>query len=82
MDFYECKNADTIRRYVGVYASGFRTVFDYDHEPNESDRLPYLYVIGPFETANGAEYMARYGRNNPHCQHVANAERLAKKYGI
>lgn len=39
----------------------------------------YRYVIGPFETIQGAEFMAKYGWNNPHCQHVDDAERLAKQ---
>jgi len=39
----------------------------------------YLAVIGPFRTKAGAEFMANNGWNNPHCQCVADAERLAKK---
>jgi hypothetical protein len=42
----------------------------------------YRYVIGPFRTKRGAEWMADpvKGRNNPHCRCVADAEKLAKKY--
>lgn len=38
----------------------------------------YMYSIGPFRTRRGADFMAAYGANNPHCQCVADAERLAK----
>jgi len=37
----------------------------------------YALLIGPFRTRAGADFMAQYGRNNPHCQTVAQAERLA-----
>ena len=30
-------------------------------------------------TKRGAEYVAKYGKGNPHIQHVRDAERLAKK---
>jgi len=37
----------------------------------------YRYTIGPFRTVAGAEFMRDYGANNPHCQCVADAEKLA-----
>jgi len=37
----------------------------------------YIYVIGPFRTKAGAIFMANFGANNPHCQCVDDAERLA-----
>jgi hypothetical protein len=39
----------------------------------------YFGVIGPFRTRRGAEFMAKHGRNNPHCQCVADAECIARK---
>ena len=38
----------------------------------------YAAVVGPFRTKKGAQFMLNYGDNNPHCQCVADAERLAK----
>lgn len=79
--FYECKEAKKIRPYIGIYAnSGAREIFQFDHVPTEKDGLPYIAVIGPFQTMQGARYMAEFGRANPHCQHVNDAEGLAKKY--
>lgn len=40
----------------------------------------YAAVIGPFRTKRGALFMATYGRGNPHCRTVAEAERLGKLY--
>ena len=42
----------------------------------------YNAVIGPFRTKQGAEFMAKYGQSNPHCQCVADAERLARKGAV
>jgi hypothetical protein len=52
-------------------------VFEYDHEPQRGDGLPYVVVIGPFDTIEGAHYMADYGWGNPHLQTVADAEYYA-----
>jgi len=40
----------------------------------------YAAVIGPFSTHKGAQFMAKFGAGNPHCQCVADAEHLAKWY--
>jgi hypothetical protein len=42
----------------------------------------YFAVIGPFITKRGADFMVKYGRNNPHIQIVSDAERLAKNEAI
>jgi hypothetical protein len=68
------------RPYVGL------RVQDHGFEYFRAARTPtgvshgHLYgaVIGPFRTAQGARFMADYGRGNPHCQTVAEAERLAR----
>ena len=65
--------------YVGLSRiTGGRVVFRSEVEPSESTH-GYFYdaVIGPFRTASGATFMARYGAGNPHCQTVLDAERLA-----
>jgi hypothetical protein len=38
----------------------------------------FLFAIGPFKTKRAAEWAAKYGKGNPHFQHVNDAERLAK----
>lgn len=67
--------------YVGVRLQGdsngqTRTVFQSVTTPTR-ETCPYVYVIGPFRTLAGAQFMAEYGQGNPHCQHVNDAERLA-----
>lgn len=46
----------------------------------ESHGKVYSAVVGPFKTKGGAEYMAKYGRNNPHCRTVSEAEKCATYY--
>lgn len=48
-----------------------------------TDSHGHLYngVTGPFRTKRGCMFMHKFGRNNPHCLSVADAERLGKKYG-
>ncbi len=64
------------RIYVGVNRYG-REVFNSATVPTEQSH-GHLYgaTIGPFRTRRGAEFMAANG-NNPHCQSVADAERLS-----
>lgn len=38
----------------------------------------YWAVLGPFRTKRAALWAERYGLNNPHFQHVEDAERLAR----
>jgi hypothetical protein len=67
--------------YLGLYEGGKREIFRSKFEPtHESHGARYLAVIGPFRTMRGAIFMRDYGRANPHCQCVADAERLGKKY--
>jgi len=69
--------------YVGVRltdgAGQTRTVFRSEQEPTR-ETCSYVYVIGPFRTMAGAQFMADYGGNNPHLQHVDDAERLARHH--
>ena len=68
------------RYYVGVQ-SGKREVFTSPRTPTEATHgRMFAAVIGPFRTARGARFMATCGGNNPHCQTVADAERLARRY--
>lgn len=75
------------KNYVGIRSDksstgtpGTRVVFRNVLEPTPETHPQYSAVIGPFPTVRGAEFMARYGANNPHCQTVADAEKLAKDY--
>ncbi len=69
-----------MRIFVG-YAKHFRGVLRSDSIPTEETHGHlYKYVTGPFKTVRGAKAMVHYGENNPHCQTVADAERLGRKY--
>lgn len=68
------------RLFVGVAEGGVREVFRFAGTPTEKTHgRKYAAAIGPFVTRAGANYMRDYGVWNPHCQTVAEAERLAKK---
>ena len=69
------------RYYVGCTTEGYYEVFRATSTPTrESHGNKYAAVIGPFDTKRGAVFMAKYGKGNPHCQCVADAERLGKRY--
>lgn len=64
--------------FVGLKEHCWREVFTSDLEPTENTHgNKYLAVIGPFDTTHGADFMARFGMGNPHCQCVTDAEQLA-----
>lgn len=80
--------------YVGVYRGEERITFSGEssklyYERFRAKETPtekshgnkYFCVIGPFRTVKGAEFMVKYGHNNPHVQCVSDAERLAKHTG-
>ena len=70
------------RSYVGIGPDGNRKVFRSASKPEaETHGSIYSAVIGPFRTVRGAEFMVKFGAGNPHCQTVADAERLASEYG-
>jgi len=68
---------------MAIYV-GYRTPYTGEifRSPNTPERAShgdrYIYVIGPFRTMKGANYLQKYGWNNPHIQHVDDAERLAR----
>lgn len=67
--------------YVGIKEGGSRDVFRALDKPTfETHGKYYLATIGPFRTRRGAEFMRDYGRGNPHCVCVSDAEQLARKY--
>jgi len=69
------------RPYVGIGSDGKRKIFRSASKPEaETHGSIYSAVIGPFRTVRGAEFMAKFGGGNPHCQRVADAERLASEY--
>lgn len=79
--YYNCATV-TSKWYMGVYAaSGDREIFRFDRTPEDADRLPYIYVVGPFETERGATVMAS-SYNNPHIRCVADAEKLSREVFI
>jgi hypothetical protein len=70
----------TTKPYVGIRCDNSkREIFRASAGPTrELYGSLYCYVIGPFRTKRGATFMRDYGLNNPHCQTVSQAERLAK----
>jgi len=65
--------------WVGIRHDGEREVFRYYVTPVPQSRGgDYAACIGPFNTVRGAKWMARYGKNNPHCHTVGEAERIAR----
>jgi hypothetical protein len=63
--------------YIGLNKDG-RTMFTCESAPTRASHgVQYQAVIGPFRTESGAIYMRDRGANNPHCQGVEDAERLA-----
>jgi hypothetical protein len=65
------------RIYVGCNQTHRITFRSAENPTTETHGHLYNAVIGPFRTMRGARWMATYGANNPHCQTVADAERLA-----
>lgn len=60
-----------------------REVFKSENVPTyESHGHKYNACIGPFRTMRGANFMAKYGLGNPHCQTVTQAERLGKNMNL
>lgn len=67
------------RIYVGCNP-GTLEVFRAAATPTEATHGHlYAAVIGPFASKRGAQFMAAYGRNNPHLQTVGDAERIAQQ---
>jgi hypothetical protein len=66
--------------YLGKTKQRRWEIFRHSSDPTDvSHGNRYLYVVGPFRTIKGAEFMAEYGDNNPHCQTVSQAEKLAHR---
>jgi hypothetical protein len=64
--------------YVGVVKDHFEA-FRSELTPTETKWGPvYRCVVGPFITKRAALWAEKYGFNNPHFQHVRDAERLAR----
>ncbi len=69
-----------MRWYLG-HVSGKTEPFRAASTPTtESHGHLYNGVTGPFRTKRGCQFMHVFGRNNPHCLTVSDAERLAKEY--
>ena len=66
--------------YIGVTPDSYQ-IFRSDLTPTlESHGHLYNAVIGAFKTLRGAKFMRQYGKGNPHCTTVDEAERLGKLY--
>lgn len=71
--------ATNTKWYVGRNG-GSATAFKSATAPTiESHGHLYKSVTGPFRTKRGAMFDAAMGLNNPHVQHVNDAERIAKE---
>ena len=70
----------TLRYYVGYEPyTGKASVFRSTITPTEATHGErFASCTGPFRTRRGAEFMAKHGRNNPHCRCVDEAEQCAK----
>ena len=66
------------RLYVGVKQDTRETFWSAETPTRETHGHLYAYVIGPFRTKGGAEFMRDRGEGNPHCQAVFQAERIAR----
>ena len=64
--------------YVGLAATTYALIA---FRASATEASGYLAVIGPFRTRRAALWAEKYGRNNPHFQHVNDAERLSKMKG-
>lgn len=54
-----------INWYVGYKKDGTAVVFQYDHDPDDSDKLPYVKCVGPFENRIGADFLAERPKEKP-----------------
>jgi len=67
------------RWYIGHKTNGGLIAFSDTSTPTEQGYGKLFgAVIGPFKTKRAALWAEKYGRFNPHFQHVNDAERLAK----
>lgn len=72
-----------MKTYVGIKhlntdTTSNRVIFKNQADPVRGEYEQFIYVIGPFKTLRGAKFMRDFGFNNPHCQDVNDAEKLAK----
>lgn len=67
--------------YVGCSRPNFTfEAFTSKTQPTpENNPGNHVYVIGPFKTERAALWAEKYGRQNPHFQHVEDAERLCRR---
>jgi len=62
--------------YVGIVKDHYEA-FHATEKPEPGDYI-YHAVIGPFVTKRAAIWAEKHGYNNPHFQHVRDAERISK----
>jgi len=68
--------------YVIISAGGHRRIERHAVDPTFATRTRTedFAAIGPFRTVRGASFARDYGRGNPHCVCVQDAEQLAEIY--
>lgn len=66
--------------FVGIVGGSLdREVFKHNAVPTElSHGHRYVAVVGDFRTMRGAKWFQRYGKGNPHCRCVTDAEYWAR----
>jgi len=88
--FIKTGNMKGRKWYVGIVRGDYhhkeiRCHYEAFHDSKKPDHKAtgwkYAAVIGPFETMRAALWAEKYGRNNPHFQHVRDAERISKISG-
>ena len=69
------------RPYVGIVKGTHEYVrfWSKTNPTEETHGERFVATIGPFRTVAAAELMKKYGKGNPHMQHVSDCERLAKR---
>lgn len=68
------------RWYIGHKRNGDLVALQTVHGDLESHfHGAYFALTGPFRTKRAALWAEKYGRNNPHFQCVADAERISKE---
>jgi hypothetical protein len=64
--------------YVGHSKNADDKAFASSSDPTPESYPQFYAVTGPFKTKRAAIWAEKYGKGNPHFQHVDDAERLAK----
>ena len=64
--------------YVGKGKDRDELLYDVSTPTEKSYGGKYFAVVGPFRTLRAATWAVKHGKNNPHFQHVNDAEKISK----